>query len=95
MSAVVRDAVAAEEMRFDLMKIATETGAIKMDEEGEHFISCNSADAESHAYALATNRCKSHAWDADIVEVRETLKDILDEARYGDRYKDRWTPTYS
>jgi hypothetical protein len=95
MSAVQRYAAAGEEMRFDLMKIATETGAIKMDEDGEHFVSCYSADAEKHTYALATIRCKRHVWDADIEEVRETLKDILDEARYGDRYKDRWTPTYT
>ena len=95
MSAVERHAAAAEEMRYDLMKIATETGAIKMDEEGEHFVSCYSADAEKHAYALATIRCKQHIWDADIEEVRETLKDVLDEARYGDRFKDRWQPIYS
>ncbi|WP_213775137.1 hypothetical protein [Bradyrhizobium sp. dw_78] len=95
MSAVQRHAEAAEEMRLNLMKIATETGAIKMDEEGEHFVSCYSAYAESHAYALATTRCKGHVWDADIQEVRKTLKDILDEARYGDRFKDRWTPTYT
>jgi hypothetical protein len=95
MSAVQRHAEAAEEMRLDLMKIATETGAIKMDEEGEHFVSCFSANAESHAYALATIRRKRHVWDADIQEVRETLKDILDEALYGDRFKDRWTPNYT
>jgi hypothetical protein len=95
MSAVQRHAEAAEEMRFDLMKIATETGAIKTDEEGEHFVSCYRADAERHAYALATIRCKRHVWDANIREVDETLKDILDEARYGDRFKDRWTPTYT
>lgn len=95
MSAVQRHAEAAEEMRFNLMKIATETGAIKMDEEGEHFVSCYSANAENHAYALATIRCKRRVWDAEIQEVRETLKDILDEARYGDRFKDRWTPIYS
>jgi hypothetical protein len=95
MSAVKRHAAAAEEMRLDLMKIATETGAIKIDDETEHLVSCGSANAESHAYALATIRCKRHVWDADIEEVRETLKDILDEARYGDRYKDRWTPTYT
>jgi hypothetical protein len=62
MSAVKDHAAAAEEMRYDLMQIATETGAIKMDEEGEHFISCYRADAESHAYALATIR--SDASDA-------------------------------
>ena len=95
MSAVQRHAEATEEMRFDLMKIATATGAIKMDDESEHFVSCYNADAEQHAYALASIRCKRHAWDADIQEVRETLKDILDEARYGDRFKDRWTPTYT
>jgi hypothetical protein len=94
-SAVTRHATTAEEMRLDLMQIATETGAIKMDDESGHFVSCYSADAESHAYALATNQCKRHVWDADIEEVRETLKDVLDEARYGDRYKDRWTPTYT
>jgi hypothetical protein len=95
MSAVQRHAEAAEEMRFDLVKIATDSGAIKMDEEGEHFVSCNGTDAVNHAFARATNRWKQHAWDADIQEVRETLKDILDEARYGDRFKDRWTPTYT
>jgi len=95
MSAVQRHAEAAEEMRFDLMKIAAETGAIKMDDESEHFVSCNSASAEGHAYALATNRWKRRAWDAEIQEVKDTLKDVLDEARYGDRYKDRWTPTCS
>jgi hypothetical protein len=61
------------------MKIATETGAIKMDDEGEHFVSCYSADAEKRTYALATIRCRRHDWDADIEEVRETLKDILDD----------------
>jgi hypothetical protein len=95
MSAVQRHAEAAEEMRFDLMKIATETGAIKMDYESEHFVSCYSANAENHAYALATIRCKRHVSDADIQEVRETLKDILDGARYGDRLKDRWTPIHT
>jgi hypothetical protein len=95
MSAVKRQAAAAEEMRFDLMQIATETGAIKLDDESEHLVSCMSAKAESHAFALATNRWKRHVWDADIQEVRETLKDILDEARYGDRYKERWTPTFT
>ena len=95
MSAVQRHAEEAEETRFDLMKIATETGAVKMDEEDAHFVSCYSANAEKHAYAIATIRCKRQVWDANIEEVREILKDVLDEARYGDRYKDRWTPTHT
>ena len=65
-SAVTRHAATAEEMRLDLMQIATETGAIKMDDESGHFVSCYSADAESHAYAV--NAYGSFIWGPPLAE---------------------------
>jgi hypothetical protein len=93
MSAVERDLEAYEDMRRELTEIAIRTGAIKLDEDGE-LLTCSSGDAERHCYALATLRFKNGAWRCSIDEVRETLRSVLDEARWGDRYEERYQYTF-
>jgi len=83
MSAVERDLEAYEDMRSKLTEIAISTGAIKLDDDGET-VTCLNGDAERHSYALATQRFKRGDWRCSIEEVQETLRSILDEARWGD-----------
>jgi hypothetical protein len=95
MSAVERDLEAYEAMRRELTDIAIGTGAIKLDnEDGETLRTCSNADAERHAYALATTRLRNGVWHSSIEEVRETLRSVLDEARWGDRYEERYQYTF-
>ncbi|HEY0801396.1 MAG TPA: hypothetical protein VGD54_11170 [Steroidobacteraceae bacterium] len=93
MSAVERDLEAYEDMRRELTEIAISTGAIKLNEDGET-LTCSNGDAERHSYALATGRFKKGAWRCSIEEVRETLRSILDEARWGDRHVERYQYTF-
>jgi hypothetical protein len=85
MSMVKRDAEAFEEMRHDLIQIALETGAVKLDDDGETLRTQCNADAERHAYARATVLCKRNRWDTDLPEMREVMREILDGARFGNR----------
>jgi hypothetical protein len=93
MSAVERDLEAYEDMRSGLTEIAISTGAIKLDDDGET-VTCLNGDAERHSYALATLRFKKGDWRCSIEEVHETLRSVLDEARWGDRYVDRYQDTF-
>lgn len=86
MSMVKRQAEAFEDMRYDLIRIAIETGAVKLDDDdGETLITQCNADAERHAYARATILCKRGRWDITLPEVRDVMRDILDGARFRNR----------
>jgi hypothetical protein len=80
-------------MRRELTEIAISAGAIKLSEEGET-LTCHNGDAERHSYALATIRFRTGVWHSSIEEVRETLRSILDEARWGDRHIERYQYTF-
>ncbi|MDA9410590.1 hypothetical protein XH80_28725 [Bradyrhizobium sp. CCBAU 45384] len=81
-------------MRRALTSIAIETGAIRIGEDGETLASCFKGEAERHAYAKATLLSLRGRWPCPIEDVRETLRSVLDEARWGDRYVERYQYTF-
>jgi len=76
-----------EELRHTLEQLAVNVGAVEYDGDVDRFISKWSGDAESHAYARATilYRKGKLGRSADLPEIRELLRDILDGARSKDR----------
>jgi hypothetical protein len=61
MSMVKRHAEAFEEMRHDLIQIALESGAVKLDDDGETLLTQCNADAERRAYARARPKAPADA----------------------------------
>jgi hypothetical protein len=83
MGAAKREAEAFEDMKNDLAQIAIATGAVKLDDEdGETLITAYSADGERHAYARATILSKKGRWPFNLPDIRDAMRDILDEARF-------------
>jgi hypothetical protein len=81
MSMVTSEPEALEELRDDLTQIAIETGAMKLaPDDGETLLSQGDENAERHAYALATIDCNCGRWNADIPEMKEVMRSILEGA---------------
>jgi hypothetical protein len=86
MGAAKREAEAFEEMKVDLARIAIATGAVHLDkEDGETLLTQCNANAERHAYARLTNLCKRGRWTFSLPDVKDAMRDILDEARFANR----------
>jgi hypothetical protein len=82
----MREAEAFEDMRHDLVQIALDTGAIKLDAgDGETLLTQFNANAQRHAYALATIDCECGRWNSDIAEMKEIMRSVLEDARVENR----------
>jgi hypothetical protein len=69
-----------EDLKLDVAQIAVGTGALQYDDELDEFVRIEDSGAERHAYARATNWQKRGRLNGSLQEIREAIKETLDEA---------------
>jgi hypothetical protein len=68
-----------EDLKSDVAGVAISTGALQLDEETDELVRVEDPSAERHAYARATILQKRGRLNGSLAEVREAIKEALDE----------------
>jgi hypothetical protein len=69
-----------EDLMDDVAAIGVRTGALRYDDDLDEFVRTEDSQAERHTYASATNRQKRGLLNGSLQEVREAIKETLDDA---------------
>jgi uncharacterized protein with HEPN domain len=69
-----------EDLKADVAAIGVRRGALWYDDDLDELVRTEDSQAERHTYASATNRQKRGLLNGSLQEVREAIKETLDDA---------------